>query len=204
MSSSEYLLTTEPAFHLLTLISPDGTNRLTAAKAKALTQAFEELASTSRKPVILTGNEHFFSAGADLNEIRGLTGPSAYEFAHMGQHLMNAVANFPAPVIAAIRGYCLGGGLDLALSCSLRVAAPKAILGHRGAALGIMTGWGGTQRLSRLIGRARTLRMFVEAQKLTAAEALDAGLICAVEADPIAYAAVCAARYSFLHWREQK
>lgn len=199
MSSSEYLLTTEPAFHLLTLTSSDGTNRLTSAKVRALTQVFEELASESPKPVILTGNDHFFSAGADLNEIRTLTGASAFAFAHMGQHLMNAVANFPAPVIAAIHGYCMGGGLDLALSCTLRVASAKAIFGHRGAALGIMTGWGGTQRLSRLIGKPRALRMFVEAQKLTASEALDVGLVCAVETDPIAYAAVCAARYSFLH-----
>jgi enoyl-CoA hydratase/carnithine racemase len=199
MSSSEYLLTTEPAFQQLTLISSDGTNRLTSTKVHALTQVLEELASESPQPIILTGNEHFFSVGADLNEIRTLTGASAFEFARIGQHLMNAVANFPAPVIAAVHGYCMGGGLDLALSCTLRVASPKAIFGHRGAALGIMTGWGGTQRLSRLIGKPRALRMFVEAQKLTAVEALGMNLVNAVDADPIAYAAVCAARYSFLH-----
>ncbi len=188
--STEYLLETEAGFQRITLVSPDGTNRLTTVKVVALTELFLDLAR-SPKPVLLTGNERFFSAGADLNEIRTLSGADAYAFANMGQRLMQAVDNYPATVIGVIHGYCLGGGLDLALACDLRIAAPNAIFGHRGAALGIMTGWGGTQRLPRLIGKARALQMFVEAQKLHAAVALEIGLVNAVDPHPHA----CAARW---------
>jgi enoyl-CoA hydratase/carnithine racemase len=175
---------------VLRLLSDDGTNRLTRARVRDLTAAIEKLTT----PAILTGNDHFFSAGADLNQIALLTGSSAYGFAHMGQRLMNAVANHPAPTIAAIHGYCMGGGLDLALSCKLRIASPKAIFGHRGAALGIMTGWGGTQRLPRLVGRARALQMFLAAEKLHASEALRIGLINRIEDDPLASALAFASR----------
>jgi len=102
--------------------------------------------------------------------------------------LMNSVANFPAPVFAAIYGYCMGGGLDLALACHRRIAAPNAVFGHRGAALGLITGWGGTQRLPRLIGKGRALQMFVAAEKLHAKEALCLGLIDAIADDPAQYA----------------
>ena len=137
---------------------------------------------------MLTGNVHFFSAGADLNEIAALTGPEAFRFAQMGQRLMNAVANFPAPTIAAVHGYCMGGGLDLALACYRRIAGPHALFGHRGAALGLITGWGGTQRLPRLIGKARALQMFLAAEKLHAARALAIGLVDAIADDPVAAA----------------
>ena len=98
---------------------------------------------------------------------------------------MAAIENFPAPVCAAISGYCLGGGLDLALACHWRIAAPNAIFGHRGAALGLITGWGGTQRLPRLIGKARALEMFVAAEKVGAAQALRMGLIDRIADAPI-------------------
>jgi enoyl-CoA hydratase/carnithine racemase len=179
----EYLLSRFGSVHLLRLESADGTNRLTRARVKALTTAIEQLDGTS--PLIITGNERFFSAGADLNEISQLTGASAFAFAKMGQRLMSAVARYPALTVAAINGYCMGGGLDLALGCDLRIAAPNAIFGHRGAALGIMTGWGGTQRLPRLIGKARALQMFLTAEKLHAEEALRLGLIDKITADPV-------------------
>src|SRR5207237_596576 len=132
---------------LLTLISDDGTNRLTSRAVTALSDAIEYLAERpAPKPLIVTGNQHFFSAGADLNEISALHAPTALEFAKAGQRLMNAIAKFPAPTFAAIEGYCMGGGFDLALACHRPVCAPNAIFGHRGAALGLMTGWGGTQR----------------------------------------------------------
>jgi enoyl-CoA hydratase/carnithine racemase len=102
---------------------------------------------------------------------------------------MNAIAQFPAPVYAAIHGYCMGGGLDLALACHGRIASARAVFGHRGAALGLMTGWGGTQRLPRLVGKGRALAMFLAAEKLPAKEALAAGLIDAVVDDPLAEAA---------------
>ena len=172
---------------LLRLTSEDGTNRLTRACVLALTSTIRDLAKTAR-PLLVTGNERFFSAGADLNEVTALNGPAAYEFSKMGQDLMNAVETFPAPVCAAIHGYCMGGGLDLALACDKRIADPHAIFGHRGAALGLITGWGGTQRLPRLIGKSRALRMFIAAEKLTAAQALEIGLVTKIVADPVAEA----------------
>ena len=123
-----------------------------------------------------------------MKEIFQLTGPEALAFAKMGQGLMEMIDLFPAPVYAAISGYCMGGGLDLALGCRHRIASPHAIFGHRGAARGLITGWGGTQRLPRLIGKGRALEMFVAAEKITAAQALRMGLVDAIAADPIAEA----------------
>jgi enoyl-CoA hydratase len=172
---------------LLRLHAQDTMNRLTWNVVLQLTNAIGRSIPTT-KPLILTGNNKFFSAGADLNEIIALSAPEAFEFARMGQRLMNAVANFPAPTFAAINGYCMGGGLDLALACQYRIASSEAIFGHRGAALGLLTGWGGTQRLPRLIGKARALQLLCAAEKLTAESALRAGLINAIADNPAAAA----------------
>ena len=170
---------------ILRLVSDDGTNRLTRTRVGALTNALEELASRPPARLVITGNAHFFSAGADLHEIAELFGAEAFRFAQMGQRLMNAVAGFPAPTMAAVHGYCMGGGLDLALACRQRIAGPHAIFGHRGAALGLITGWGGTQRLPRLVGKARAIQMFLAAEKLHARDALRCGLADAIADDPL-------------------
>jgi enoyl-CoA hydratase len=180
-----YELERQGAAVLLRLVSTDGTNRLTRTRVTALTAAVEALATEPPARLIITGNSRFFSAGADLNEIAALTGPEALHFAQMGQRLMNAVATFPASTIAAVHGYCMGGGLDLALACRHRVAGPHALFGHRGAALGLITGWGGTQRLPRLIGRSRALQMFLAAEKVHASQALQIGLADAIADDPV-------------------
>ena len=168
---------------LLRLQSADGTNRLTRASVLALTETIRELAREKR-PLLISGNESFFSAGADLKEIAALDGPAALEFSHLGQELMHIVDQFPSPLYAAIRGYCMGGGLDLALACHRRIAGPHAVFGHRGAALGLITGWRGTQRLPGLIGKARALEMFVAAEKISAPQALHFGLVDALAEDP--------------------
>jgi len=173
---------------VLRLTSPDGTNlRLTRACVLHLTNAVDELAQ-HEQPLVVTGNNKFFSAGADLAEITALDGPSALEFSKMGQALMQQIEEFPAPVYAAISGYCMGGGLDLALACHRRIASPHAVFGHRGAALGLITGWGGTQRLPRLIGKGRALAMFVASEKITAEQALRMGLVDTIVEDPVAEA----------------
>jgi enoyl-CoA hydratase/carnithine racemase len=185
---TNYQLQIRDGVRILQLRSSDGTNRLTRACVLELTAAVRELARDAQ-PLIITGNDKFFSAGADLHEIAALSGPEALEFSRRGQELMNAIAGFPAPVCAAILGYCMGGGLDLALACHRRVAAPHAIFGHRGAALGLITGWGGTQRLPRLVGKARALQLFVAAEKVSAQEALRIGLADAAAEDPVSWAA---------------
>jgi enoyl-CoA hydratase/carnithine racemase len=175
-------------FCVLQLSSDDATNRLTRACVIEITNALEKLAGHPR-PLVIAGNPKFFSAGADLHEIAALSGPGAYEFSKMGQHLMRLVETFPAPVYAAIHGYCMGGGLDLALACHHRIASPHAVFGHRGAALGLITGWGGTQRLARLLGKAKALEMFVAAEKLHAYDAWRIGLVNEVAEDPVREAA---------------
>jgi enoyl-CoA hydratase len=176
--------------HVVRLRSADDTNRLTRDCVLSLTDAVRRF-SLERQPIVFRGNDRFFSAGAELEEIASLDATSAYEFAQMGQALMNVIADFPAPVYAAISGYCMGGGLDLALACRHRIAAPNALFGHRGAALGLITGWGGTQRLPRLIGKGRALEMLVAAEKVTALKALQSGLVDAVDAHPVAEAVRC-------------
>jgi enoyl-CoA hydratase/carnithine racemase len=180
---------------LIRLRSADGTNRLTRACVLALAAATRDLAQAPA-PLIITGNDKFFSAGADLNEIAALTGAAAYEFAKMGQELMSQLECFPAPVFAAISGYCMGGGLDLALACHRRIASPHAVFGHRGAALGLITGWGGTQRLPRSIGKAKALEVFLTVEKIRAAEALQTGLVEWVAEDPLEEAARRLSGYS--------
>jgi enoyl-CoA hydratase/carnithine racemase len=172
---------------VLRLKSDDATNRLTRACVLALIDVFGD-AARKAKPLIIAGSERFFSAGADLREIMALNGSVALEFSRMGQTLMNAVERFPSTVYAAISGYCMGGGLDLALACHRRIASPNAVLAHRGAALGLITGWGGTQRLPRLVGKAKALELFVVAEKVQARAAMSYGLIDAVAESPVAEA----------------
>ena len=171
---------------MLRLRSDDDMNRLTTACLLELTSTLETVAGQIRS-LIITGNQNFFSAGADLYEIADLNGPSGLEFSRIGQRLMNSIECFPAPVYAAISGYCMGGGLDLALACHRRIASPNAIFGHRGAALGLITGWGGTQRLPRLVGKTTALQMFVTAERIIAGRALQMALINAVAEDPAQY-----------------
>lgn len=184
MSASKFEIELLQSVRLLRLRSDDGTNRLTRECVLSLTKAIAELAAQGA-PLVLAGNDRFFSAGAELEEIAALDGPRAYEFSKMGQSLMAAIADFPAPVYAAISGYCMGGGLDLALACHRRIASPHAVFGHRGAALGLITGWGGTQRLPRLIGRGCALEMLVAAEKINARQALRMGLIDGIADDPV-------------------
>jgi len=190
ISKEDYLeLTRDEGRVILQLISLDGTNQLGMCRIIALRRAMEELRAEaengSLKLLVITGNKKFFSAGADLNEVSQLKGPAAFEFSRAGQALMLAIDRFPVPVVAAIHGYCMGGGMDLALACDYRIAAPNAVFGHRGASLGVMTGWGGTQRLPRLIGKPRALQMFLLAEMVAADQALRIGLVNKIAEDPV-------------------
>lgn len=184
---SQYSIEKRDGCTLLRLVSEDGTNRLSQARVRALTAVVTEL-NSSPSPLIICGNSKFFSVGADLAEISALRGHDSFDFAQMGQRLMQAVAGFPAPTCAVVEGWCMGGGFDLALACKFRVVSPHAIFGHRGAALGLMTGWGGTQRLPRLIGRSRALEIFLAAEKIHASKALEFGIVERVAKDPYAAA----------------
>jgi enoyl-CoA hydratase len=135
---------------------------------------------TGLDAAIITGTEVCFAAGAELAEVTALTPPDALTFAKLGQSTMQSIESSPKPVIAAIRGYCMGGGFDLALACHRRISTSDAILAHRGASLGILTGWGGTQRLPRVLGprgHSVAMEMLVAGRRVTAAEAFTLKLI---------------------------
>jgi len=127
--------------------------------------------------IIFTGTDDVFASGADIRELRGLTPTSALEFARRGQKLFRKISDARQLTIAAINGYCMGGGLDLALSCDLRYASPDAVFAHPGARLGIITGWGGTQRLPRLVGMSRALEILLTGRRISGKEALEIGLV---------------------------
>lgn len=135
--------------------------------------------------LIFTGTDDVFASGADLREISGVTSETAVRFAERGQELMAKIAELPQRTIAGINGFCFGGALDLALACDKRIASPNAKFAHPGVGLGIITGWGGTQRLPRLIGRSAALEMFFTASPVDAERALQLGLIDAIDDDPL-------------------
>lgn len=127
--------------------------------------------------VVIAANPKSFATGAEVEQVTVLEGVRAREFAERGQGTCRRVEAFPLPVVAAIRGYCLGGGLDLALACHGRVASYDASFGHPGASLGLVTGWGGTQRLPRLLGKATALQMLLTGDRIPATQALSMGLV---------------------------
>lgn len=135
--------------------------------------------------IIFTGKDGVFASGADLREISKVSAENAKSFAERGQRLMNKISASEKQTIAAVNGFCFGGALDLALSCDKRIAAPNAEFSHPGVSLGIITGWGGTQRLTRLVGEANALEIFMTAKRFSAEEALKIGLIDAVSEDLI-------------------
>jgi enoyl-CoA hydratase len=171
---------------LLILESDDGFPRLERRILAEIEAQVAKLAGTHELAgAVITGTERAFAVGAEISELANLTPASAFEFARYGQSVMQTVANSPKPIVAAIRGYCMGGGLDLALACHERIASGDAVFAHPGGSLGIITGWGGTQRLPRLIGRTRALEMLVTGRRLDAQEALACGLVQKISADSV-------------------
>jgi len=174
---------------IVRFVRPEIRNPLSVAVLIQLSNALDYLAEdpgVSR--IVFTGVGDVFASGADLREIDLLTPEAAADFALKGQSLMARIADSRRETIAAVNGFCLGGALDLALACKRRIASPHAVFSHPGAGLGIVTGWGGTQRLPRLVGQANALEMFLTAQHITAETALRIGLVEALAANPLTLA----------------
>jgi enoyl-CoA hydratase len=170
---------------LVRLNRPTERNPLSIAILQALQAELSKWFASDRiKTIIFTGTANVFASGANIRELVTLDSRTAREFTELGQKLLNDIAATRQTTIAAINGYCIGGGLDLALACDLRIASTNAKFAHPGARLGIITGWGGTQRLPRLIGRTRAFEMFLTTRTLRADEALLSGLVDLV-ADPV-------------------
>ena len=172
---------------VVTFNRPETRNSLSIEVLELLS---EIVADTRRRTeiasLVFTGSGGVFASGADLREIAAVPGgDAAREFALRGQNLMTAVSELRCETIAAINGLCFGGAFDLALSCSKRFASPEAVFSHPGAMLGIMTGWGGTQRLPRLVGQAVASEIFFTGKRVDAREALSIGLVSAIADDPL-------------------
>src|SRR6476620_4072158 len=184
--SSDLILTdVRDSVAVITFNSPATRNALSTEMQNCLERIVTDL--TSRRDMvtlIFTGREKAFLAGANIRELSQLDQRSASAFSERGQRLFQNIAQSGRRTIAAINGFCMGGGLDFALACDIRVAAPNAEFAHPGARLGIITGWGGTQRLPRLIGRTRAIEFFVTARRLVSHEALKIGLITRI-CDPV-------------------
>ncbi len=164
---------------VVTVNRPDKLNALNHATIGELQACFDELGADDQiRGVILTGSgDKAFVAGADIGELADQTPLTARPLAMRGQHLMNTIEACPKPVIAAINGYALGGGCELSLACHLRYASDLAVLGLPEVSLGIIPGYGGTQRLPRIIGKGRALEMILTARMVKADEAMAMGLV---------------------------
>jgi enoyl-CoA hydratase len=188
---SRLCVTQHDGILLLTLESDDGFPRLERSILAEIEAQIVKLSERYKLAgAVITETERAFAVGAEISELANLTPVSAFEFARYGQGVMRAVANSPKPVVAAIRGYCMGGGLDLALACHARIASGDAVFAHPGGSLGIITGWGGTQRLPRLIGRSRALEMLVTGRRLDAEEAFACGLVQTIATDSVVTEAI--------------
>lgn len=157
---------------------PAERNPLSLSTLAALESIFPALSAREEiSAVIFTGSGDVFASGADIRELSSLTPESAREFAARGQRLFQQIADARPLTVAAVNGFCMGGGLDLALACRVRVASPAAVFAHPGARLGIITGWGGTQRLPRAVGDALAFEMMLTGRRLSGTEAHAAGLV---------------------------
>src|SRR5215469_5381174 len=176
------LLSFEPdtdGLALVTIRRPEKLNALNRAVISELGDAFRTAADDpSVKALILTGaGEKAFVAGADIGEIAHTSAIEAEQTSRFGQEVFRALETLRKPSVAAINGYALGGGLELAMCCTIRIASPNAKLGQPEVKLGVVPGYGGTQRLPRLVGRGRALELLLSGEPIDASEAHRIGLV---------------------------
>lgn len=179
MSYENILLEKKSSIAYVTVNRPKVLNALNGATIEELRTAFHELKHDAAiRVVILTGaGEKAFVAGADIGELAQRDPVSGKEFAQRGQNVFNLIENLGKPVIACINGFALGGGCELALACTMRIASDNAKLGQPEVKLGILPGYGGTQRLPRLVGKGLAMQMVLAGEMITAQEAHRIGLV---------------------------
>jgi enoyl-CoA hydratase len=202
LAGPSVLVERDGAIAILTINRPEVLNALSDATLGALDDAVAAVdADAGVRVILLTGaGEKAFIAGADINELAAATATTGRTLARRGQAVFDRIAGASKPVIAVINGYCLGGGCELALACTFRFAADTAQIGQPEITLGIIPGYGGSQRLPRLIGRDRALDLILTGRRVTAAEALAMGLVTRVHpaatlrAEALAFARELAAK----------
>jgi enoyl-CoA hydratase len=179
MNYKNLLVDTKEKIAIVKINRPDKLNALNFETLSELQAVFNELKTNPEVfVVILTGNgEKAFVAGADILELNKLDSLEGKKFAEFGQKIFSSIENFDKPVIAAVNGFALGGGCELALSCHIRIASENAKFGQPEVNLGIIPGYGGTQRLTRLVNSGRAMEMILTGDMVDAKEALSIGLV---------------------------
>jgi enoyl-CoA hydratase/carnithine racemase len=179
MSLDNLLLERAGAVAIITVNRPKVLNALNTQTLDELRRAILELKRDDAvRAVVLTGSgEKAFIAGADINELATQTPTSGRDHARTGQHVLDLIEHMGKPVVAAINGFALGGGCELAMACTIRLAADTARLGQPEINLGIIPGYAGTQRLARLVGRGRALEILLTGDMVPAQEAYRIGLV---------------------------
>lgn len=174
----------EDGIAVVKLERPKALNALNSQLVGELGTAFEVLADQELKALVVTGSgKRAFAAGADIKEMAGYTALQAESMARRGQRLLGRLESFPAPTIAAVNGFALGGGCELAMCCDLIVAGPNAVFGQPEVKLGVIPGFGGTQRLVRRVGRQRALELMMTGRNVPAEEAVALGIALSIAED---------------------
>ncbi len=179
MSYENILFEKKNSIAYVTVNRPKVLNALNMATMDELRAAFHDIKNDAGvRVVILTGaGEKAFIAGADINELAAHTAVSGKEYTHRGQSVLNLIENLGKPVIACLNGFTLGGGCEIAMACTMRLASDNAKIGQPEVKLGIIPGYGGTQRLPRLVGKGRAMQMVLTGEMITAQEAYRIGLV---------------------------
>lgn len=184
MTFNNLLWQVEDDILLLTINRPDKLNALNGETVLEIQKAFAHARTEKLKGIILTGTgEKAFVAGADISEFAGLDIIKAKELAQRGHDIFFSVEHMPIPVIAVVNGFALGGGCELSMACHMRIATQNAKFGQPEVNLGIIAGYGGTQRLTQYIGKAKSIELHLTADMIDAQTALNLGLVNYVEPD---------------------
>ena len=162
---------------IITLSRPKALNALNSQLLNELAAVLSELMNSDLRALVLTGSgDRAFAAGADISEMATFSAEQAEAFSAGGQAVLELLETFPAPTIAAVKGFALGGGCEVAMACDLVLAAPTAVFGQPEVKLGVIPGFGGTQRLARRVGRQRALELMFTGRNVKAEEAVTLGI----------------------------
>ena len=175
----QILITKENGIGIVTVNRPESLNAMNKDVVIEFISKIEGLLSEEDiRVIIITGSgEKAFIAGADIKLMQKMNKSEAYEFANLGHKLANTIENSDKPVIAAVNGFALGGGSEIALACHIRVASDNAVFAQPEVKIGLLPGWGGTQRLPRIVGKGLANELIITGRNVTAQEALEIGLV---------------------------